>query len=703
MRGISVPCVTALLATSILVRAQEPRSSIGQSPTFRSEAKLIQVDVVVTDQRGAPVTRLTANDFVLTDRRKLQQIVAFEEVSHSLVPSLFAGLPPSVSLDVADNRGTQANRLVVLLLDDLNTWQGRTERVRALARRVISDLGTEASMAVLFTSGDHGTEITSNRAALIAEIDKFAGRQRLPILASVPKCGGLDSFNFCNVDRIHKTLQDVSRMLSGDLTRRKAFVLLSEGVVLQGATMADNGIKGLFDSTSAQPCLSSVMSASARPIQHDEPYTQRALLDAMESMRRANVALYAIDPSAMRESSSMVLPQDRERVEAERLADLNFRGISSAREESGQFLWDRASFLAREYLTEVAGASGGFSLVKSDDFDNGFGRVLNELDHYYLLGFTPQEPGKGYRRLEISENRPGLQVHYRRGYEQKRDDRKPKAAGPLAALLNGALPQNGLSIRLHAAPLPGRSGHARVPVVIEVSMPTAVAQAPDGSVQDELQYTLVVVNLKTKKVEQQVSRTATMTLRPRDSSLPGPTEAAYQLEVMLEVAPGQYQIRASAISKRAGKGGSVYLPVIVPDFAKAPLAVSGLVLGYGAGARIPSATSGESGRQPIERGPSSTTLDRVFRVGEDLWVYCEVAQPQPRPLNLTLSLLDDADEVVLKSSGTLSGSASGVRLPMSLAIKPGAFRLRVTASDGTTEAASEIGIVVLPDVPNSGV
>ena len=51
--------------------------------------------------------------------------------------------------------------------------------------------------------------------------------------------------------------------------------------------------------------------------------------------------------------------------------------------------------------------------------------------------------------------------------------------------------------------------------------------------------------------------------------------------------PGQYQLRVSATSKKLGKGGSVYADLAVPDFTKAPLVLSPIVLGYADGSHVP--------------------------------------------------------------------------------------------------------------------
>jgi VWFA-related protein len=128
MRNEAVALPVVLAAASVLT-AQPP-----QRPSFRTAVELVQVDVVVTDQDGNPVRGLTKDDFTLADRRKPQTIDVFEEVGAEprRASTLFTAFPPTLRLDVADNQTPQANRLIVLLLDDWHVWKERTDTVKQI-------------------------------------------------------------------------------------------------------------------------------------------------------------------------------------------------------------------------------------------------------------------------------------------------------------------------------------------------------------------------------------------------------------------------------------------------------------------------------------------------------------------------------------------------------------------------------------------
>ena len=82
-RGAGCALVTILAGTTVVLAGQAGPGPQQPRPSFRGGTDLVQVDVVVTDADGRPVTGLTAADFSLLDRKKPQRIEVFDEISHS--------------------------------------------------------------------------------------------------------------------------------------------------------------------------------------------------------------------------------------------------------------------------------------------------------------------------------------------------------------------------------------------------------------------------------------------------------------------------------------------------------------------------------------------------------------------------------------------------------------------------------------------
>jgi hypothetical protein len=159
-----------------------------------------------------------------------------------------------------------------------------------------------------------------------------------------------------------------------------------------------------------------------------------------------------------------------------------------------------------------------------------------------------------------------------------------------------------------------------------------------------------------------------------------------------ELPPGRYQFRASAISTKLARSGSVYLDFEVPDFTRDPLMVSGLAVGYGDKPHVRAAHPPNA----LQVIPFDPSLDREFKTTDTIRVFFEVAGKNPTATKATVTLVDYTNKIVATQTPSVTGTGVGlVDLNMPLKdVKPGAYRVRASATDGKATAAKEIGLVV---------
>ena len=722
-RSVVAACGAALVlvtAVPVVARPEPGAPQATQNPTFRSRTDLVQVDVVAVDKDGHHVRGLKPEDFTLFDRKKPQVIAAFEEIQHRPAPVLDVapvGVPASgerlVAKDVASNQSAQSSRLVVIVVDDLHIYKSRTDRARDIAQKVVADLGPEASMAVLFTSGNQSTEVTDDRAILQAALNTLKGRKpwarptpaidaQMPgridpemsmeaAFAAISKAQDAKLQDFADNMSLYKTVQNAAKMLGAGDMRRKAFVLISEGVAKELT-----GIFGAMAPPGEAPeggaAYAAGGGAEATITPPQEGYHAYALIQMMESMRRSNVVTYAIDPRGE------VSTRDLER---ECFPAFGFAAADPCLGETGDgpAAWSSWVRQAQRGLALTSEASGGFAIVNTDDFTSGLTRIVDDLDHYYLLGFYPADPeGKGYRQLDVKVNRPDVTLRFRHGYDPSGPPAAPANTDPLMALSAGVMPRADLPLRLTAVPRPtlnaarGATTGTRVSVELEVTVPRRDVTQADGTLHDALRYSLVAVNLKSKKVEMSVGNSATLASARAPRAAVGET-IAYQIPIEVRLPPGRYQLRASATSDTLAKGGSVYLIVDVPDYRQPRLAMSALMIGYAEGARLPIAKSGAAGAAGAP-GAASTpdaagaadafvpSLDRTFASGDTLRLFLEVAAQDPtQALRATVQIRDGAGTSVKTATVPFtpanSGSQFDMRVPLA-GLPAGAYVLRVT-------------------------
>ena len=241
------------------------------------------------------------------------------------------------------------------------------------------------------------------------------------------------------------------------------------------------------------------------------------------SARNANVAVYAIDP------------RGRSRLGEEGFADGWMVGFH-----------DDIATLAQGALREVTELTGGFAFTGSDDFAEGANRILDELDHYYLLGFSPANPDNtSPRQITVRVKRPGLTVRHRQYFSSAapktpKFPKNPTTKEWLQSLVAEVTPRAGLPVTVSAT-TSRAAGAGKAVVSI-----TALAQAPAGEAVD---FGLWAIDVSHEKVSKQGDL-------PVIFSGPSATRD-------VTLAPGRYQIRLAARSQKSGQGGSAYLMVDV--------------------------------------------------------------------------------------------------------------------------------------------
>jgi VWFA-related protein len=631
MRGVAGALLVLGVAASLFPGAQGQT----QPPVFRARTDLVRLDVVVVDADGHVARGLTKEDFQVVDRGRVRELAAFEEIAHA--PVAAGGLPMSVRREVADN-SAPSDRLIVLALDDLH-FQAKTDDVKRMARRLVEAIGAGAALALVTTSGTFGVEPTTDRALLLAEIDAFLDRfdpegRRLARGAVMP-----DPPRLRNALGEPVAIRGPSDPASffGDMGTFKSIegVAKKIGADAAGRRSALVWISGGMNAVSSARCEADEGSA----------WHCGALAGLLENLGKSNVTAYAI--------------------------------------ATGDF--------NSTLLKDVATASGGFAIA-AGTFDRDMPRLVEDLDHYYLLGFYPDAGDRGYRTLQVKTSRPDLMVRHRRGYDPETGVAKPRNASPLARLSESALPNAALALRMFAAPLHAEGKReARTVIALEARIPAAMLAEADGRLRDTLRYEVWAVDLRRKKVAGSVAREARLAVDPALTTDPR-DGATYQVQTSLPLAPGRYQLRASAISAKAGEGGSVYLEVEVPDYRRPGIHVGPIILRYADGSQIPLVYGG-----PLAGPPLTLTLDRAFAAGERLRVMCAISQGARKDASVTVDVLtaagDRARRLLDKRLDSRESRMLDVRLDLA-GLTPGGYRLRINATENGIATQRETGFIV---------
>ena len=137
----------------------------------------------------------------------------------------------------------------------------------------------------------------------------------------------------------------------------------------------------------------------------------------------------------------------------------------------------RPSVLAPEGRTEIALAevTGGRAIRSTNDPAAHVAEIFRENSSDHLLGYQSTDSARDgrFRKIEVTINRPGLEVKTRSGYYATQPERPrgaPSASALDTAVLRG-MPSGDLPLRMAATPLRVGRNRAEVAIVVAVSEP----------------------------------------------------------------------------------------------------------------------------------------------------------------------------------------------------------------------------------------
>jgi VWFA-related protein len=562
-RPRAVATVVAALI-GVAVAAQTPPATPRpdqQQPVFRAEIDLIQLDVSVLDRNRRPIKGLTAADFTVLEDGKPQRIVAVSEVNvyDSDIPltSWMKHVPRDVSHnDLVDALGD--GRLVAIVLDDVNMPFDADDIIanaRDVAREVIDLLGPSDLAAVIYPrDAGKSEDFTADRDKLLAAVDKFVPHPitwMQPTLPGVGPGGGDMPYRTSSVlsmstcERMQPTipaLDTVTSRMASVPKRRKTIFFVSPGVPLRFGSRDE-----------CQFLLGEQMK------------------DVFRKAQRANVNIYGVDPAGAGGYENYLMERNV------KLGGMNAVGAQTSAMNTRRLLHD--------FLEITAEETGARALTTSTQLGPDIEQAFDEASDYYLVGYQTSNiktDGK-FRRIEVKVNRPDVTVRARTGYWGARDakvkgaDQGETAPTTLSLAYAGMSNGPGLPLRLVATPLgPSPSaasdGRAPVAVVLTVRLPSPRAPA------DETLTIVTNVYDADGKPGPPSQQTASRQLIPSTTD-----ELRYDVLMRVDLPPGRHELRVNARSRFIDKSGTVFGPIEVPDFARAPLSLSGIVFGTSSG------------------------------------------------------------------------------------------------------------------------
>jgi hypothetical protein len=487
-----------------------------------------------------------------------------------------------------------------------------------------------------------------------------------------------------------QTLRSVADTLIAAPKRRKALIFVTPGVPV--------------DPDAAMPADIQKNVAVGIPMAIREMNAQltRDLAPLYQAMRRANVTIYPIDPCGLGGLNAFVIGAGQGlRALAGKTAqpDMNqdWYGLWSVPPRP-QDVAQRVSRLDLEFMQTAASNTGGHAIVNTNEYDTGIAQIFRENASYYLLGYeAPDKNAPGsFHRLTVKVNRPGVNVRTRSGYDTpaaERDDGKHPPPPPTAKAVAGPIAVGDLpmEVALAAAAVPGRP-EAVVAIALGIHLPAVTTRTVQNF---HLHASIFTPDGQARGEQDQMGQLALLPARDGATT----RDARYELLTRLMLRPGRYELRLATHMFGSDITSSIYADVEVPDFAKAPLSLSGVML---------------DANPPLPGGPKNAfegllpvtlTSKRDFAVTDEVTAFLQVTQGGAAPIApiaLTIRIVNDHDTQVFEHTSTLDvdlfppalrNANPRFTLPLST-LAPGAYLLTFEATLGTTTARRDVRFVV---------
>ena len=535
---------------------------------MRSNTRLVVVDVIATSGNGTPITDLKAEDFIVTENGKPQEVRNFslEQPLAALSsqspaqPSRIPQLPAGVFTNAPSYKA--ASVWNVILLDFLNSQVLSQADLRQQLVKVL-DKVPDAPVAIFVLTNRlyllH--DFSSNRAALkqlILELKNNASAN-----LDNPKGGHeMERYSPSFIAALPPQLLENLVRAEVRMTTANTAVRLRQTVEALNAVVrhlaALPGRKNLIWVSQAFPfsiepgsIVRGFDSATGRGYDISVPTTANALLDSQ-------VAIYPIDPLGIQ------APDEFD--SANRHTD------PIGRKQTDQSVSDLhyASDVTHASVNELAERTGGRAFYNVNDTGDAIVRSMRDGSTYYTLAYYPTDKkwdGK-FRRIGVKVNRGGVKLRYRLGYfaidpsvVTGTDKVRAEQAEVFQQAMELSAPVS-TALIFQAKVIPPSPSHNDV-VVNFLLQPGVVSmeKGADGQEQVSVACAVRAFNEKGEPVNA-AGNTMAGALKPeaRDQIM----REGFPCRQVLELAPGKYFLRLGVRDNLSGRIGTADASVVLP-------------------------------------------------------------------------------------------------------------------------------------------
>ena len=545
---------------------KEEVSSKDTGTTFKVRVNLVQVRVVVRDNKGKLVEGLKREDFQVFDQGKLQALTTFgveTPATRRERTEAAAKTQQAAGEDSSGEKMALPERFVALVFDDIHLKMEDAVPVRTSAKALIDAMTPTDRMGIYSTSGQLKVEFTTDKPQLEQSLLAVVPRPRAEARGGVSGCPDVTYYmadqyvNKHNVQVLDVVAEETLQcMFGGDQRQLAAARVVAESALQMELTAgdADNNytyrvLEDVMRRLAAMPGERVLVLASPGFLLGALFSDESGIIDRAN---RANIVINTVDARGL-------YTPDLGDISQPSLDTLRTSGYKTSYRLSEQ---SENAFV----LGDFAAGTGGTFFHNSNDLKAGLTRAGAAPEVSYMLGFSPQNQrmdGKFHAIKVTVLGKQKYEIQARRGYyaPKKVDDPQAQAKQEIAEAVFSQDEIHDLPLELQTQYFKTDETQAHLSVVSRIDLKNMHFRKAEGRNFDDLTVATVIFDENGNFV---TGGEKLLQMRLLDKTFERLSRSGVTMKSSFDLKPGKYLVRQvirdSEGAQMAARNGAVVIP-----------------------------------------------------------------------------------------------------------------------------------------------
>jgi len=541
-------------------------SSRDTNTTFKVRVNLVQVKVVVRDQKGELVRDLKREDFQLFDQGKLQAISTFGVETPETRRQRTEAAAKTQAEAPMEGAGTSTalpQRFIALVFDDIHMKAEDAVFVRTSAQTVLDHMSPSDRIGMFGTSEQLAVEYTNDKAALQRALLQVIPRPKMGKINDTTNCP--DVTHYMADQAINKNdsqvlpivIQETLQcMFQGDTRQLQSAVSMAQSALQQELVAGDTdneftyrALEDFIRRLNTMPGERIMVLVSPGFLLSTQYLDESGIIDRAS---RANVVINTIDARGLYTPD---LGGDLSKPRTDTYKTAGQKDMYRVQEQT-----------ENEYvMMDFANGTGGTFFHNSNDIQSQLRRAAEAPEVSYVLGFSPQPKMDGrYHTLKVTlVEKKKYSIQARKGYyaPKKVDDPAEQAKAEMQEAVFSQDEIQDLPLELQTQYFKSGETDAHLSVVSRIDLKGIHFRKADGRNWDNLTVATVIFDENGNYV---TGGEKILEMRLLDKTYDRLSHTGLTMKSSFDLKPGRYMVRQvirdSEGAQMAAKNGSVVIP-----------------------------------------------------------------------------------------------------------------------------------------------